>query len=187
MERQVQDMLKKGVIRESNSPWSAWAILVPKRSLDGKPKYRFCVDFPALNAITKFDSYPLPRFDETTASLHGSRYFTVLDCHSGFWQVNIKEEHKERTGFTVPSGHYKFNHLPFGLANIPLIFKGRWTPFWKIWSGQNAIHKMMTSLYFPALQKNTCWDWAIYCVGSTKRTCNYTLASKPSQNRKCNT
>jgi hypothetical protein len=67
MQNQVQEMLKKGVIRESQSPWSSPVILVPKRSLDGKPKYRFCVDFRALNAVTKFDSYPLPRFEDTTS------------------------------------------------------------------------------------------------------------------------
>jgi hypothetical protein len=93
MQRPVQDMLDKGVIRESNSSWSAPAILVPKKSPDGKQKYRFCVEFRALNAVTKFDSYPLPVFDETTSTLHGSKYFTVLDCYSGFWQVSIKEEH----------------------------------------------------------------------------------------------
>jgi len=58
MECQVNDMLQKGVIRKGHSPWSAPAILVPKKSLDGKPKFRFCVDFRALNAVTKFD--PLP-------------------------------------------------------------------------------------------------------------------------------
>ena len=94
MEQQVQKMLQKGVIRPSSSPWSDPAILVPKKSQNGKPKFRFCVDFRALNAVTKFDSYPLPRFDETTSTLFGSKYFTVLDCYSGFWQVNIKEEHK---------------------------------------------------------------------------------------------
>jgi hypothetical protein len=56
MENQVQEMLKKGVTEESNSPWSAPAILVPKKSLDGRPKYRFCVDFRALNAVTQFDT-----------------------------------------------------------------------------------------------------------------------------------
>jgi hypothetical protein len=114
MQKQVEDMLKKGAIRESKSPWSPPAILVPKKSLDGTPKFRFCVDFRALNAVTIFDSYPLPTFEETTSTLLGSRYFKVLDFYSGFWQVNIKESRKERTGFSVPSGHYEFNRLPFG-------------------------------------------------------------------------
>jgi len=55
-------MLDKGVIRDSNSPWAAPAILVPKNSEDVKPKLRFCVDFRALNSVTKFDTYPLPVF-----------------------------------------------------------------------------------------------------------------------------
>ena len=117
MEHQVQKMLQKGVIRPSTLPWSAPAILVQKKSEDGKPIFWFCVDFRALNAVTKFDSYPLPRFDEITSTLCGSKYFTALDCYSGYWQVNIKEEHKERSTFTVPSGHYEFNRLPFGLSN----------------------------------------------------------------------
>jgi hypothetical protein len=60
MDSQVKYMLRKGVIRKSQSPLSASAIIVPKKSLDGKQKFRFCVDFRALNAVTKFDSYPLP-------------------------------------------------------------------------------------------------------------------------------
>ena len=114
---------KKGVICPSSSPWSAPAILVPKKSQDGKPKFRFGVDFRALNTVTKFDSYPLQRFHETISTLFGSKYFTVLDCYSGLWQVNIKEEHKERTAFTVPSGHYEFSRLPYGLSNSPSNFQ----------------------------------------------------------------
>jgi hypothetical protein len=78
MESQVNDMLKKGVIRKSHSPSSAPAILVPKRSLDGRPKFRFCVDFRALNGVTKFDPYPLPRLEDSTCSVFGSKYFSVL-------------------------------------------------------------------------------------------------------------
>ena len=72
---------------------------------------------------TKFDPYPLPVFEETTSTIFGSRYFSVLDCYSGFWQIPIKEERKERTGFTVPPGHYEFNRLPFGLSKSPSNFQ----------------------------------------------------------------
>jgi hypothetical protein len=123
MENHVQTMLRKGVISESTSPWSAPVILVPKKSLDGRPKYRFCVDFRALNAVTKFDTYPLPRFEETTSTLAGSKYFSVLDCYAGYWQVQIREEDREKTAFTVPSGHYEFNRLFFGLSNSPYSFQ----------------------------------------------------------------
>jgi hypothetical protein len=88
-------MLQQGVIRESDSPWSVPAIVVPKKSLDGKPKYRFCVDFCALNAVTKFNPYPLPAMDEAASTLFDSKYFSVLDCFSGFLQGSIKEAHRE--------------------------------------------------------------------------------------------
>ena len=69
MKAQIENMLQKGFIRESKSPWSAPAILVQKRSPDGKPKFRFCVDFRTLNSVTKYDSYPLPVLEETTCFL----------------------------------------------------------------------------------------------------------------------
>jgi len=87
------------VIRDSKSPWAAPAILIPKKSEDAKPNTRFCVDFRVLNSVTKFDTYPLPVCEETTSNLHGSKYYSVLDCYSGFWQISIKKKHKERTGF----------------------------------------------------------------------------------------
>jgi len=94
-----------------------------KKRMDGKPKFRFCVDLRALNAVTKFDPYTLHRLEDSTTSLSGSKYFSVLYCYSGFWQINISEQHKELTGFTVPSGHYEFNRLPFGLNNSPANFQ----------------------------------------------------------------
>jgi hypothetical protein len=125
------------------------AILVPKRSLDGKLKYRFRVDFRAVNAVTKFDSYPLPRFDKATASLHGSKYFTVLDCYSGFWQVNINEEHKERTGFSVPSGHYEFKRQTFGLSNSPANFQRLMDTVLKILIGTECSIYLDDLIIFP--------------------------------------
>ena len=65
MESQVRTMLKKGVI-EPSTPWNSPAILVPKKSTDGRPKYRFCVDYRALNKVTQFDTYPLPIFEDSS-------------------------------------------------------------------------------------------------------------------------
>jgi hypothetical protein len=72
MQTQVKNKLDRGVIRESRSLWSDPAILVPKKSLNGKPKFRFCVDFRGLNSVTKIDSYP-PVIEETTSTTCGSK------------------------------------------------------------------------------------------------------------------
>ena len=71
-----------------------------------------------LSTQSKFDPYPLPRFEDTTSTLFGSKYITVLDCYSGFSQINVKEEHKDEP-HSLSSGHYEFNGLPFGLSNSP--------------------------------------------------------------------
>jgi hypothetical protein len=91
MENQVKDMLKKGVMRESNLLSQHQLYLCRKKSSDCRPRKRFCVDFRALNAVTKFDSFPTPRFVKTI-TLAGSKYFSVLYCYSGFWQINIRED-----------------------------------------------------------------------------------------------
>jgi len=135
----TQVKMLQGVIKERDSPWSAPAILVPKKNLDGKPKYRFCVDFRALNAVTKFNPYPLPAKDEAASTLFGSKYFSVLDCFSGFLQISIKEDHRERTAFTVPSSHYEFTRLPFGLANSPSNFQRLMDTLLKNWLARSVI------------------------------------------------
>jgi hypothetical protein len=83
MKAQIEKMLEKGIMGESCSSWSAPAILVPKKSPDGKPKFRFCV-FRALNSVTKFDPYPLPRFEENTCSIFPICRSTPHDV-AGHW------------------------------------------------------------------------------------------------------
>ena len=81
-------MLEKGVIEPGYSPWSSPIVLVRKK--DGS--LRFCVDYRKLNAVTQFDSYPLPRIDETLDHLSGAQWFTTLDLISGYWQVGLTPE-----------------------------------------------------------------------------------------------
>jgi hypothetical protein len=123
MEYQFQDMLNKRVIEESNSPWNSPAILVRKKSLDGKPKYRVCVDFRAMNAVMHIDTYPLPLIEQATSALLGRKYFSTIDMYSGFWQVKLATEDKMKTAFSTPSGHYHFQRLPYGLSNSPSNFQ----------------------------------------------------------------
>ena len=118
-QQQVKEMLRDDVIRPSASPWASPVVMVKKK--DGS--MRFCVDFRKMNDATIKDAHPLPRIDDTLESLYGAQYFTTLDLKSGYWQVPIKEEDKEKTAFRTSSGQlYEFNQLPFGLCNAPATF-----------------------------------------------------------------
>lgn len=88
----IHDMSESGVIEPSASPWCSPVVLVKKK--DGK--MRFCVDYRKLNDVTKKDSYPLPRIDDTLDSLTGTKWFSTLDLKSGYWQVEVHEADREK-------------------------------------------------------------------------------------------
>ena len=116
---QVQQILSSDVIRPSNSPWASPVVMVRKK--DGS--LRFCVDFRQLNAATVKDVHPLPRIDDLLDALHGAKWFSALDLKSGYWQVPIAEQDKEKTAFRTSSGQlFEFNQVPFGLCNAPATF-----------------------------------------------------------------
>lgn len=119
----VRDMVRKGVIEPSQSPWSAPVVLVPKKTLDGSIKFRFCTDFRALNQITRTDAYPLPLIVETLEALGESKYFTTLDLSCGYHQIPIQPEDCEKTAFSTMGGHYEYKRLAFGLVNAPATFQ----------------------------------------------------------------
>ena len=115
----VAEMLRRGVIEPSNSPWSSPIVLVKKK--DGST--RFCVDYRRLNSITTKDAYPLPKIDESLCQLNGYRWFCTLDMDSGYWQVELVQNDKHKTAFATRQGLYEFNVMPFGLCNAPATFE----------------------------------------------------------------
>jgi transposase InsO family protein len=116
----LQQLLAAGVIRPSHSPWASNVVVARRK--DGR--LRLCIDYRQLNNRTIRDSYALPRIEELLDSLGGMKYFSVLDMKSGYYQVGIEEEHKQRTAFTVgPLGFFEYNRMPFGLSNAPATYQ----------------------------------------------------------------
>lgn len=115
----ITDMEARDIIEPSTSPWASPVVLVRKK--DGST--RFCVDYRKLNDLTKKDSYPLPRIDDTIDAVAGAKYFSTLDLQSGYWQVGMEPEDKEKTAFSTCFGHWQFKVLPFGLCNAPATFE----------------------------------------------------------------
>ena len=81
------------------------------------------MDYRKLNAVTRKDAYRLPKIDDTLNTLAGAQWFTTLDLISGYWQVEVREEDREKTAFTTPDGLFEFNLMPFGLCNAPATFQ----------------------------------------------------------------
>lgn len=118
-QKQIDMLLQHGLIRESSSPWGSPVLFVPKPG----NKWRMCVDFRALNQVTKKNGYPLPRVQDCLDAFAGAVWFTKLDLVSGFWQLLMDPESVAKTAFNTIYGKYEFLVMPFGLCNAPATFQ----------------------------------------------------------------
>ncbi|KAL1268488.1 hypothetical protein QQF64_033851 [Cirrhinus molitorella] len=119
VKKHLQELLDAGVIRESMSPYSSPIVVVKKKSGD----IRLCIDYRKLNQRTIKDAYALPKLEDTFMALVGSKWFSVLDLKSGFYQIEVKEKDKAKTAFVCPAGFYEFNRMPQGVTNAPSTFQ----------------------------------------------------------------
>ena len=82
-----------------------------------------CIDFRKVNDVTRKDAFPLPRMDDCLDALAGSKLFSTLDLASGYWQIQVAEEDRDKTAFNTRNGLHRFRVMPFGLAMAPATFE----------------------------------------------------------------
>ena len=117
MKKQLEELLEKGFIHPSSSPWGCPVIFVKRDDT-----LRMCVDYHPLNAVTIKNKYPLPRINTLFDQLASAEVFSKIDLHSSYHQIKIRQQDIPKTTFSTRYGLYEYLVMSFGLTNAPAFF-----------------------------------------------------------------
>lgn len=112
-QKEINNMIDADIISPSDSEWASPVIL----ALKSEGSLSFCIDYRRLKAVTKFDSYPLPRMDDCMDIIGEANIFTALDANLGYWQLPVRESDQVKTAFSCHDGIFEFNQMPFWLMS----------------------------------------------------------------------
>ena len=115
---QLQELLDKGFIRPSTSPWGALVLFAKRKD----KTLRLCTDYKQLNKVTIKNQYPIPRIDDLFDQLRGARVYSKIDLYTGYHQLRVRDIDIPKTAFRMSYGHFEFTVMPFGLTTAPAAF-----------------------------------------------------------------
>ena len=150
----IDEQIAAKLIEPSNSPWSSPINIVGKK--DGG--IRITQDYRKLNELTVKDAYPLPKIDQLLTLLSKSRYFTKIDCFSGFYQILMCQASKELTAFACEFGLFHFNVMPMGLTNAPATFQRTMNEIFKDLIEKNIVLVFLDDLLVHSADEETHLD-----------------------------
>lgn len=146
VDKQISEWMENGIVRASESDYASPIVLVKKKN----GATRICVDYRQLNRKVIKDRYPLPLIEDQLDLLQDAKIFSTLDLRNGFFHVPIEESSIKYTAFVVPTGHYEFLKVPFGLCNSPAVFQKFINAVFKDLIAEKVVLTYMDDLIVPS-------------------------------------
>ena len=150
----IEDLLKKGIIRKSRSPWSCPAFYVQKNAEIERGVPRLVFNYKPFNKFLEWVRYPIANKKDLVYRLSKVVVFSKFDMKSGFWQIQIREFNRYKTAFTTPFGHYEWNVVPLGLKNAPSEFQNIMNEIFNPFSSHEIVYINDVLIFLESLDQH---------------------------------